>query len=140
MQQKIYPCLWFDNKAKEAAKFYCSLFPNSKIVSENPIVVMVELNGNLFMCLNGGPMYKPSSANSYVINCDTQAEIDHLWNHLSEGGIEMQCGWVQDKYGFSWQIVPTILSELMNDSEKAPKVIESFLKMKKFDIETLLNE
>ncbi len=139
MTNTIYPCLWFDGKAKAAADHYCSIFPNSKITSENPMVVNFELNGNKFMGLNGGPNYKFSPANSYVITCDTQSEIDHYWEKLGEGGIYNQCGWLDDKFGVSWQIVPAILEKLMSDKEKAPRVVQAFLQMTKFDIETLIN-
>jgi predicted 3-demethylubiquinone-9 3-methyltransferase (glyoxalase superfamily) len=139
MKNTIYPCLWFGGKAKEAADYYCSIFPNSKITSENPIVVNFELNGAKFMGLNGGPEYVFSPANSYVIPCDTQSEIDHYWEKLGEGGVYSQCGWLDDKYGVSWQIVPTILEKLMTDAEKAPRVIQAFMKMTKFDIEALIN-
>ena len=135
----IYPCLWFDGQAKVAADHYCSIFPNSKITSENPMVVNFELNGNKFMGLNGGPQYRFSPANSYVITCETQKEIDHYWEKLGEGGVYNQCGWLDDKYGVSWQIVPAVLGELMSDPNKAPKVIDAFMKMTKFDIETLMN-
>jgi predicted 3-demethylubiquinone-9 3-methyltransferase (glyoxalase superfamily) len=137
--KNIYPCLWFDGNAKEAAAHYCNIFPNSKITSENPIVVNFELNGNQFMGLNGGPEYKFSPANSYVITCDTQPEIDFYWERLGEGGIYNQCGWLDDKFGVSWQIVPKILGELMTDPNKAPRVVQAFMQMKKFDIETLIN-
>lgn len=136
----MYPCLWFDGKAKEAATFYCSVFKNSEITAENPMVVRFELNGIPFMALNGGPMFQFNEAVSYVIECTTQEEIDFYWDKLTaDGGQESQCGWLKDKFGFSWQIVPSILSVLMNDPEKAPKVIEAFMKMKKFDIATLMN-
>lgn len=135
----IYPCLWFDGQAKEAALFYCSIFTNSKITDENPMVVRWEINGQQFMGLNGGPMYKFSPANSYVIECDTQAEIDHYWEKLGEDGIFNQCGWLDDKFGVSWQIVPKILGELMADIEKRERVMAAFMQMKKFDIETLKN-
>jgi predicted 3-demethylubiquinone-9 3-methyltransferase (glyoxalase superfamily) len=137
--KNIYPCLWFDGNAREAAGHYCNIFPNSKITSENPIVVNFELNGNQFMGLNGGPEYKFSPANSYVITCDTQPEIDFYWERLGEGGIYNQCGWLDDKFGVSWQIVPKILGELMADPNKAPGVVKAFMKMKKFDIEALIN-
>jgi predicted 3-demethylubiquinone-9 3-methyltransferase (glyoxalase superfamily) len=137
--KNIYPCLWFDGKASEAARHYCNIFPNSKITSENPIVVNFELNGNQFMGLNGGPEYKFSPANSYVITCDTQPEIDFYWERLGEGGIYNQCGWLDDKFGVSWQIVPKVLGELMADPSKAPGVVKAFMQMKKFDIETLIN-
>lgn len=138
MKNKIYPCLWFDGKAKAAADHYCSIFPNSKITSENLMVVNFELNGNKFMGLNGGPIFKFSPANSYVITCDTQSEIDHYWEKLGEGGVYNQCGWLDDQYGVSWQIIPTILEELMSDPEKAPRVVQAFMQMTKFDIETLI--
>lgn len=138
MTNKIHPCLWFDGKAKEAADYYCSVFKNSKIVSENSMVVIFELNETRFMALNGGPQYKFSPANSYVISCDTQEEIDHYWEKLGDGGKYSQCGWLDDKFGVSWQIVPTILGELMSNPEKSQKVVAAFMKMTKFDIETLL--
>ncbi len=135
----MYPCLWFDGQARAAAEFYCSIFKNSKITSENPMVVRWELNGNQFMGLNGGPLYKFSPANSYVIECETQEEIDHYWNRLGEGGKYNQCGWLDDKFGVSWQIVPSILGKLMGDAERSQRVVAAFMKMKKFDIETLMN-
>jgi len=138
MNNSIYPCLWFDNQAKTAADFYCSIFPNSKITSENPIVVRFELNGFPFMGLNGGPQYQFSPANSYVVECKTQQEIDHYWEKLGANGKYSQCGWLDDQFGVSWQIVPAILDQLMSDPKKAPKVIEAFMQMTKFDIETLL--
>ena len=138
MNNSIYPCLWFENQAKTAADFYCSIFPNSKITSENPIVVRFELNGFPFMGLNGGPQYQFSPANSYVVECKTQEEIDHYWEKLGANGKYNQCGWLDDQFGVSWQIVPAILDQLMSDPNKAPKVIETFMQMTKFDIETLL--
>src|SRR6478609_10619039 len=138
MNNSIYPCLWFENQAKTAADFYCSIFPNSKITSENPIVVRFELNGFQFMGLNDGPQYQFSPANSYVIECKTQEEIDHYWEKLGANGKYSQCGWLDDQFGVSWQIVPAILDQLMSDPNKAPKVIEAFMQMTKFDIETLL--
>jgi predicted 3-demethylubiquinone-9 3-methyltransferase (glyoxalase superfamily) len=139
MVNHIYPCLWFDGKAKAAADFYCSIFPNSKIISENPLVTIWELNGKKMMGLNGGPKYKFSAATSFVIECETQKEIDYYWEELGYGGIYNQCGWLDDAFGVSWQVVPIILGKLMADPEKAPRVIQAFLKMKKFDIETLVN-
>lgn len=139
MTNKLFPCLWFDGQAKAAAEHYCSIFKNSKIVSENPMAVIFELNETKFMALNGGPEYKFSPANSYVITCDTQAEIDHYWEKLGAGGKHNKCGWLDDKYGVSWQVVPSILGALMNDPEKAPKVMYAFMQMTKFDIEKLLN-
>jgi len=276
MKNKIYPCLWFDGQAKEAAEFYCSAFGNSAVTSENPLVVVFNLNGQRFMGLNGGPMFKPNAsvsffvvcktpdeldhlwdklsvngqvmmplgkypwsekygwiqdrfginwqllyrsdddadqqispclmltkpnagragealnfytnifsdssilsisryeagendvegnikhslftlsdqlframessmdhgfsfneAISFVVDCESQEEIDYFWEKLTEGGSEGQCGWLKDKFGVSWQIVPAILAELMSDPEKSPRVIEAFMKMKKFDIEKL---
>ena len=139
MTNQLYPCLWFDGQAKAAAEFYCSIFSNSRIIDENPMVVRWELNGQLFMGLNGGPMYKFSPANSYVIECDTQEEIDHFWQKLGEDGIYSQCGWLDDKFGVTWQIVPKILSKLMADPEKVDRVVKAFMQMKKFDIATLQN-
>ena len=137
MQNQIYPCLWFDGQAKAAAEFYCSIFSNSKITEENPMVVKWELNGHQFMGLNGGPMYKFSPANSYVIECETQEEIDHFWHKLGEDGIYNQCGWLDDKFGVSWQVVPKILGKLMADPEKGERVVYAFMQMKKFDIAAL---
>lgn len=139
MTNQMYPCLWFDGQAKAAADYYCSVFKNSKITAENSMVVNFELNGFKFMGLNGGPKYKFSPANSYVIECETQEEIDHYWDKLGEGGIYNQCGWLDDKFGVSWQIVPAILGKLMADPDKAPRVIQAFMKMSKFDIEALVN-
>lgn len=139
MTKQIYPCLWFDGTAKVAAEFYCSIFKNSKITAENPMVVRWELNGSQFMGLNGGPHYKFSPANSYVVECETQEEIDHYWSKLGEGGIYNQCGWLDDKFGVSWQIVPSILGKLMSDPERSQRVIAAFMHMKKFDIEGLMN-
>ena len=139
MTNQMYPCLWFDGQAKTAADYYCSIFKNSKILSENPMVVTFELNGNKFMALNGGPKYRFTPATSFVVECETQEEIDYYWNKLGEGGRYDQCGWLDDKFGLSWQIVPTVLGKLMADPEKAPRVINAFMKMSKFDIETLTN-
>ena len=139
MANQMYPCLWFDGQAKAAAEYYCSIFKRSRITAENPMVVNFELNGFKFMGLNGGPKYRFSPANSYVIECETQEEIDHYWEKLGEGGKYDQCGWLDDKFGVSWQIVPAVLKELMADTEKAPRVIQAFMKMSKFDIETLHN-
>jgi len=137
--KQIYPCLWFDGNAKQAAEFYCSVFKNSKILSVNPLVVNFELNGSKFMGLNGGPKYKFSPATSFVIECDTQEEIDHYWGKLGEGGVYNMCGWLDDQYGVSWQIVPSVLGKLMSEPGKGERVIQAFLKMKKFDIQTLLD-
>ncbi len=137
MKKQIYPCLWFDGQAKEAAEFYCTIFEDSKIISASPMVVTFELNGKYFMGLNGGPQYKFNEAISFVIDCETQDEIDYLWENLTIGGQEGMCGWLKDKFGVSWQIVPTILPELLGNPEKAERVTDAFLKMSKFDIEKL---
>ncbi|MFC0320803.1 VOC family protein [Olivibacter oleidegradans] len=138
MKNPIYPCLWFDGQAQEAAKFYCSIFPNSKITADNQMVVTFELDGKKFMGLNGGPNFTFNEAVSFVIDCYTQEEIDHYWEKLtSGGGQEGNCGWLKDKYGMSWQVVPTVLPKLLSDPEKSQKVLDAYLKMKKFDIKTL---
>ena len=137
MIKTIYPCLWFDGQSQTAADYYCSVFPDSKIISSNPMVVIFELKGQKFMALNGGPEYKFNEAVSFVVNCETQEEIDYYWEKLTEGGQESKCGWLKDKFGMSWQIVPSILGQLMNDPEKAPKVMYAFMQMKKFDIQKL---
>jgi len=139
MKNKLYPCLWFDGQAKAAAEFYCSVFENSKIVDENPLVVTFELNGSKFMGLNGGPMFKFNEAVSFVVDCETQDEIDYYWDNLTRDGEESRCGWLKDKFGVSWQIVPAILGGLMSDPAKAERVTEAFMKMRKLDIATLVN-
>ena len=140
MKNEIYPCLWFDGQAQEAANFYCSIFPNSKIITDNQMVVIFELNGKKFMGLNGGPNFKFNEATSFVIDCETQEEIDFYWNNLtSNGGEEGNCGWLKDKFGLSWQVVPTVLPKLLSNPEKAQRVMQAFMKMKKFDIATLEN-
>jgi len=139
MTHTIYPCLWFDGQAEVAAEFYCAIFKNSKILSQNPMVTIFELNNTRFMALNGGPQYKFSPANSYVVTCDTQDEIDYYWEKLGEEGEYGMCGWLDDKYGVSWQIVPAILSELMSNPSTTPKVTQAFMRMKKFNIHELLD-
>jgi len=139
MTNPIYPCLWFDGQAKAAAVYYCSIFKDSRITSENPIVVHFELNGTHFMGLNGGPMYQFSPATSFVIECENQEEIDYYWDKLGAEGCYSKCGWLDDKFGVSWQVVPKILHQLMGDPEKAPRVMDAFLKMTKFDIQALLD-
>ena len=138
MKESVYPCLWFDGNAREAAEFYCSVFPNSEKINSTPFVEIFSLNGKKFMGLNGGPEFKFNAAVSFVINCETQEEIDHYWTKLTEGGEEGKCGWLVDKFGLSWQVVPSILGELMSDPEKAPKVMYAFMQMKKFVIKDLL--
>ncbi|MBF9253167.1 VOC family protein [Pontibacter sp. 172403-2] len=137
MIKPIYPCLWFDGQAREAAEFYCSVFKNSKIMADNPMVVTFELNGTKFMALNGGPHFKFNEAVSFVVDCETQDEIDYYWSKLTEGGQESRCGWLKDKYGVSWQIVPTALGQLLSDPARAERVTKAFMQMKKFDIEKL---
>ena len=140
MQNSIYPCLWFDGQAQEAAKLYCSIFKNSKITADNQMVVAFELNGNKFMGLNAGPEFKFNEAISFVVDCETQEEIDFYWERLTaDGGQEGQCGWLKDKFGVSWQIVPTILPKLLSDPAKSQSVMQAYMKMKKFDIEALKN-
>lgn len=139
MIKSLYPCLWYDGNAKAAADHYCSIFKNSKITAENPMVVTFEINGFKFMGLNGGPHYKFSPATSFVVECETQEEIDYYWEKLGEGGSYSQCGWLDDKFGMSWQIIPAVLQKLMSDPEKAPRVIEAFMQMSKFDIAALEN-
>ncbi len=153
--QKITPCLWFDDQAEEAVKFYASIFKNSKIksitrysedaakVSGRPkgsvLTVAFRLAGQEFLALNGGPIFKFTEAVSFIVNCETQAEVDRLWEKLSEGGEKGQCGWLKDKYGLSWQIVPTILSKMLQDKDarKSERVMSALLQMKKLDIKRL---
>jgi len=154
MTNQITPCLWFENQAEEAANFYTTVFKNSKIENisyygkegfeihgqkEGSLLALnFRINGQLFTALNGGPLFKFSESVSFQVFCETQEEIDYYWNKLTEGGQESQCGWLKDKYGLSWQIVPAILPELMSDPEKAGRVTNAFLQMKKFDIEKLM--
>ena len=138
MTKQIYTCLWFDGQAKAAADFYCSIFKNSALLSVSPMVVNFEINGTRFMALNGGPSQSFNESVSFVVECKSQKEIDYYWEQLTEGGEESMCGWLKDKFGVSWQIVPEVLFELMADPEKAVRVVEAFMKMRKFDIEKLL--
>jgi len=137
--QKIVPFLWFDGKAEEAAKFYVSIFKNSKIVSATPMSVTFQLEGQQFYALNGGPHYTFTPAISLFVNCETQQEVDELWNKLSASPADEQCGWLKDKYGLSWQIIPTLLGKLMGDknAKKANAAVQAMLKMKKIDIKGL---
>ena len=149
--QKINPFLWFDNQAEEAAKFYTSVFKNSKMASitrygdagpgpkGSVMTASFEIEGQQFVALNGGPHFKFTEAISFVVNCETQQEVDEYWEKLSAGGEESMCGWLKDKYGLSWQVVPTILGKLMQDEdpEKAKRVMQAMLQMRKLDIETL---
>ncbi len=139
---KITPFLWFDTQAEEAMNFYVSIFKNSKVgsITRGPngavMSVMFQLDGQEFMALNAGPQFKFTEAISFFVDCKTQAEVDELWEKLSEGGEEGRCGWLKDKYGLSWQIVPTVLGELMQDKDaaKARRVMDALLKMNKIDI------
>jgi predicted 3-demethylubiquinone-9 3-methyltransferase (glyoxalase superfamily) len=149
--QKITPCLWFDNNAEEAVRFYTSVFKHSKILTTarygdagpgpkgSVMTINFELNGQEFLALNGGPHFKFTEAISFIVYCKTQQEIDEYWQRLSAGGQEVQCGWLKDKYGLSWQIVPTVLQELVTDRDpaKANRVMQAMLKMIKLDIATL---
>ena len=150
--QRISPCLWFDNQAEEAANFYLSIFKNSKIKTVtrfgeagpgpkgSVMVVSFELDGVEFVALNGGPVFKFNEAVSLAITCRTQAEVDHYWNKLTAGGQESQCGWLKDRYGVSWQVVPIELTELMASSEpeRVKRMTQAMFKMKKLDIATLV--
>ena len=137
--QKIIPFLWFDGKAEEAARFYVSIFKNSKIVSATPMSVTFQLEGQPFYALNGGPQYKFTPAISLFVNCETQQEVDELWGKLSASKSDEQCGWLKDKYGLSWQIIPTVLGKLMGDRnpKKAGAAVQAMLQMKKLDIKEL---
>jgi len=154
-KQKITPCLWFDTQAEEAAEFYCSVFKNSKItaISRYPeagqevhkkapgsvMVVAFELDGQPFVALNGGPNFKFDEAVSFQINCETQADIDYYWDKLTDGGQEGPCGWLKDKFGLSWQVVPAAIPRMMTDpdAQKSARVMNAFLKMKKLDLATI---
>lgn len=150
--QRITPFLWFDNQAEEAARFYVSIFKNSKILnvarygdagaaaSGRPkgsvMTVTFQLDGQEFTALNGGPEFKFTEAISLMVNCKTQQEVDELWDRLTDGGEPGPCGWLKDKYGLSWQIVPTVLGEMMldKDPKKAERVMQAMLQMKKIEI------
>lgn len=150
--KKITPFLWFDGKAEEAMNFYVSIFKNSKVVSitrygeagpglkGTVMTAAFQLNGQDFVALNGGPQFTFSPAISFVVNCETQQEVDEMWEKLSEGGEKQVCGWLKDKYGLSWQVVPTILPEMLQDkdAEKANRVMKAMLQMGKIDIKTLM--
>jgi predicted 3-demethylubiquinone-9 3-methyltransferase (glyoxalase superfamily) len=139
IKQKITPFLWFDNQALEAAKFYGSIFKSSKIVNASPMLVTFELEGQKFMALNGGPQFKFTEAVSLFVDCETQQEVDELWEKLSKGGEKSMCGWLKDKYGLSWQVIPTLLGKLMSDPdpEKAQRVMQVMLKMTKIESKLL---
>lgn len=149
--QKITPFLWFDNQAEEAINFYTSIFRNSRVLNVarygdagpgpagSVMTATFELDGQEFTALNGGPQYKFTEAISFLVNCKTQKEVDELWEKLSEGGEEGPCGWLKDKFGVSWQIIPTALGEMLSDPDpaKAQRVMEAMLKMKKIEIPLL---
>jgi predicted 3-demethylubiquinone-9 3-methyltransferase (glyoxalase superfamily) len=153
--QRITPFLWFDDRAEEAARFYVSIFKNSRIggvaryddeaakASGRPIgsvmTVAFELDGQAFTALNGGPLFEFTEAISLVVNCETQEEVDHFWAKLSAGGQEGQCGWLKDRFGVSWQVVPTVLAAMLQDREpeRSRRVMAAMLKMKKIDIDAL---
>jgi predicted 3-demethylubiquinone-9 3-methyltransferase (glyoxalase superfamily) len=154
IKNKITPCLWFDTEAEDAAKLYTSIFDNSRIkqVSRygeaghdkhgkpagSVMLVEFELDGQTFTALNGGPQFKFSESVSFQVMCDTQAEIDHFWSRLSDGGRESQCGWLKDRFGLSWQIVPSILPQLIKaDSGASERVMRAVMQMRKFDLEAL---
>jgi predicted 3-demethylubiquinone-9 3-methyltransferase (glyoxalase superfamily) len=150
--KKLTPCLWFDTQAEKAAKFYVSVFKNSKISrisrygqdvqgkkAGSVMVVEFDINGQTFTALNGGPQYKFSEAVSFQVACDSQEEIDYFWSKLGEGGEAGPCGWLKDKYGLSWQVFPSALPKMLMDSDKdrSARVMSAFMKMKKFDLEKL---
>ncbi len=137
--QKIVPFLWFDGRAEEAARFYCSIFKNSEIERAGAASVSFRLDGVDFIALNGGPQFSFTPAISFFVNCETQAEVDDLWTKLSSGGETSRCGWLKDKFGVSWQIVPTVLGELLgdDDDEKSGRVMQAMLQMEKLDIKGL---
>ncbi len=149
--QKLSTCLWFNTEAEEAMNFYTSIFKNSKrgkishygegapMPKGTVMVATFEILGHEFMALNGGPQFKFSEAISLVVNCETQKEVDEYWEKLSAGGSDIQCGWLKDKYGVSWQVVPTILAELMSgkDAAKTQRVMKALMKMTKLDIQKL---
>jgi predicted 3-demethylubiquinone-9 3-methyltransferase (glyoxalase superfamily) len=149
--QRITPFLWFDHQAEEAAAFYVAIFPNSKIEkvlrygaagpgpAGSAMTVAFQLDGQSFVALNGGPVFKFSEAISFVVNCQSQDEVDAYWEKLSAGGAEVQCGWLKDKFGLSWQIVPTVLPELLSDPdpEKSQRVMKAMMTMKKLDVRAL---
>ena len=154
MTNLITPCLWFDNKAEEASLFYTSVFKNSKIESINRygkegfefhgqtegtvMTVSFKINGQPFTALNGGPLFRFNESVSFQVFCENQEEIDYYWDKLTADGEEVQCGWLKDKFGLSWQIIPSILPELLSDPAKAGKVTTAFMKMKKLEIAELL--
>jgi predicted 3-demethylubiquinone-9 3-methyltransferase (glyoxalase superfamily) len=151
MDQKLIPNLWFDTEAEEAARFYVSVFENSRIVNTTHyteagpreagtvMTVEFELNGNPFVAINGGPQFKFDEAVSFAITCEDQDEVDHYWERLTDGGEESMCGWVKDRFGLSWQVVPKGMEELFADSdpERVKRAMEAMLKMRKLDLDAM---
>jgi predicted 3-demethylubiquinone-9 3-methyltransferase (glyoxalase superfamily) len=139
MKQKITPFLWFDGQAGEAARWYTSIFKDSRIMSVSPMSVTFELAGQEFIALNGGPQFTFTEAVSFFVSCDTQEEIDYFWEKLGAGGEEQRCGWLKDRFGLSWQIVPPILGEMLSDEDDArsKRVLQAMLQMVKLDIRKL---
>jgi len=153
--QKIVPCLWFDTQAEDAARFYCTVFENSRITeisrygeegyeihgkpAGSVMAVAFELDGQKFIAMNGGPLFTFDEAVSFQVHCEDQAEVDYYWAKLTAGGEEHPCGWLKDKFGLSWQVVPTVLYEMLTDKDYAAsqRVMKAFLKMKKYDIAAL---
>jgi predicted 3-demethylubiquinone-9 3-methyltransferase (glyoxalase superfamily) len=137
--QKIVPFLWFDGSLKDAVEFYVSVFKDARVVSMNPMTATFELMGQRFMGLNGGPKYRFTEAVSFFIKCDTQAEVDYFWRALGDQGTEQQCGWLKDRFGVSWQVIPNALGELMTDPDpaRAQRVMQALLGMKKIVIADL---
>jgi predicted 3-demethylubiquinone-9 3-methyltransferase (glyoxalase superfamily) len=153
--QRITPCLWFDNRAEEAVAFYTGIFKNSKILAttrygeagakvsgqtEGSVMsIIFQLDGQEFLALNGGPIFKITEAISMIVNCETQGELDEMWNCLAAGGREVQCGWLTDKFGLSWQVVPTVVNQMLTDPDpaKSQRVMEAILSMVKIDIAAL---
>jgi predicted 3-demethylubiquinone-9 3-methyltransferase (glyoxalase superfamily) len=135
----LMPCLWFDTQGQEAAAFYVSVFPNSHVVDSNPMVTTFELDGKRFMALNGGPMHAGFTESiSFVVNCETQEEVDRYWETLTaNGGEEGRCGWLKDRFGLSWQIVPAVLPTLLSDPERRDRVTQAFMQMNKLVIAEL---
>jgi predicted 3-demethylubiquinone-9 3-methyltransferase (glyoxalase superfamily) len=136
--QKISPFLWFDNQAEEAMRFYVSIFKNSRVLSATPMVVRAELNGQEFVGLNGGPQFPFTEAISFVVNCESQPEIDEYWSRLTAGGGKPgRCGWLKDKFGVSWQVVPTVLGQLLGDPQTSKRVMDAVMQMDKLEIARL---
>ena len=154
--QKITPCLWYDKEAEDAANFYVSVFKKDSKINKvtrygkeghevhgqkegTVLTVDFTINGQTFIALNGGPQFKFNESVSFMIPCESQEEVDYYWNKLTEGGEESMCGWLKDKFGLSWQVVPTILPKLLSDPSKSERAMKALMQMRKFDIEKLQN-